>query len=236
MTNEPQGFHFKTNKKLALDNNALHSAFGMDARIRDYADKAKIPVEDVLKYYSIKALYGPKVSKTQLKLLDALYQNLKLSYKKELRIVITPTVLSEVHNKKIVFTPIKPNLFFQNYAVEHVAFNEHEQRLIDELTKDLLSPQKVTLMKHGFPYQKTERPFDGNKNANHDHDARIFAESIFAGVNLFTFDRDFEKKELIYHTVKEFEKKHPETKGISNFKILPDIQQCSTQDQYIFEK
>ena len=236
MTNEPQGFHFKTNKKLALDNNALHSAFGMDARIRDYADKAKIPVEDVMKYYSIKALYGSKVSKTQLKLLDALYQNLKLSYKKELRIVITPTVLSEVHNKKIVFTPIKPNLFFQNYSVEHVAFDEHEQRLIDELTKDLLSPQKVTLMKHGFPYQKTERPFDGNKNANHDHDARIFAESIFAGVNLFTFDRDFEKKELIYHTVKEFEKKHPETKGISNFKILPDIQQCSTQDQYIFEK
>ena len=45
-----------------------------------------------------------------------------------------------------------------------------------------------------------------------------------------------EKKELIYHTVKEFEKKHPETKGISNFKILPDIQQCNTQDQYIFEK
>ena len=108
--------------------------------------------------------------------------------------------------------------------------------LIDELTRDLLSPQKVTLMKNGFLYTKTEWAFEGNHNQNHDHDARIFAESIFAGVNLFTFDRDFENKELIYHTVKEFEKKHPETKGISNFKILPDIQQCSTQDQYIFEK
>lgn len=236
MVDPQEGYVFKNDNKIALDNNALHSAFGLDARIHALAKQTNISVEDVMKYYSIKALYGPKVSKTQLKLLDALYQNLKLSYKKELRIVITPTVLSEVHNKKIVFTPIKPNLFFQNYSVEHVAFDEHEQRLIDELTKDLLSPQKVTLMKHGFPCQKTERPFDGNKNANHDHDARIFAESIFAGVNLFTFDRDFEKKELIYHTVKEFEKKHPETKGISNFKILPDIQQCNTQDQYIFEK
>ena len=223
MTNEPQGFHFKTNKKLALDNNALHSAFGMDARIRDYADKAKIPVEDVLKYCNIKALYDSKVSKNQLQLLAALFDNMKLAYNKELRIVITPTVLHEVYNNHIIFTPIKPNVFFQNYSVEHVAFDEHEQRLIDELTRDLLSPQKVTLMKNGFLYTKTEWAFEGNHNQNHDHDARIFAESIFAGVNLFTFDRDFEKK-------------HPETKGISNFKILPDIQQCNTQDQYIFEK
>lgn len=236
MTNEPQGFHFKTNKKLALDNNALHSAFGMDARIRDYADKAKIPVEDVLKYCDIKALYDSKVSKNQLQLLAALFDNMKLAYNKELRIVITPTVLHEVYNNHIIFTPIKPNVFFQNYSVEHVAFDEHQQILIDELTRDLLSPQKVTLMKNGFLYTKTEWAFEGNHNQNHDHDARIFAESIFAGVNLFTFDRDFEKKELIYHTVKEFEKKHPETKGISNFKILPDIQQCNTQDQYIFEK
>ena len=213
MTNEPQGFHFKTNKKLALDNNALHSAFGMDARIRDYADKAKISVEDVLKYCNIKTLYDSKVSKNQLQLLA-----------------------HEVYNNHVIFTPIKPNVFFQNYSVEHVIFNEHQQMLIDELTRDLLSPQKVTLMKNGFLYTKTEWAFEGNHNQNHDHDARIFAESIFAGVNLFTFDRDFENKELIYHTVKEFEKKHPETKGISNFRILPDIQNQKSQDKYIFER
>lgn len=113
MTNEPQGFHFKTNKKLALDNNALHSAFGMDARIRDYADKAKISVEDVLKYCNIKTLYDSKVSKNQLQLLAALFDNMKLAYNKELRIVITPTVLHEVYNNHVIFTPIKPNVFFK---------------------------------------------------------------------------------------------------------------------------
>lgn len=236
MVDPQEGYVFKNDNKIALDNNALHSAFGLDARIHALAEQTNLSVEDVMKYYSIKALYGSKVSKTQLKLLDALFDNMKLAYNKELRIVITPTVLHEVYNNHIIFTPIKPNVFFQNYSVEHVIFNEHQQMLIDELTRDLLSPQKVTLMKNGFLYTKTEWAFEGNHNQNHDHDARIFAESIFAGVNLFTFDRDFENKELIYHTVKEFEKKHPETKGISNFRILPDIQNQKSQDKYIFER
>lgn len=108
--------------------------------------------------------------------------------------------------------------------------------MIDELTIDLLSPQKHQKFHDGHSYSKDEAPIEGNHNKNHDHDARIFAESVFAGVNLFTFDNDFERRELIYHVVKEFENKHPETKGISNFKIFPDVQKNKLQDKYVFEK
>lgn len=237
MTIEPQKCHFKTDERIALDNNTLHAAFGLDARIREYAKKVRISVDDVMTYCNVGMLYPKNLSHEQRKSLNKLLAIIKSSYKKELRVVITPTVRSEVYDNRLSFSPTKPNIFFQNYMVEHIAFDERQQKFIDELTSDLLAKQEIQRQHKGHIYTRIMSAFDGNKNPNNfDHDARIFAESIFAGVNLFTFDSDFEKRELIYHTVKEFEKKHPETKGISNFKIFPDVQKNKPQDKYVFEK
>lgn len=237
MTIEPQKHHFKTDDRIALDNNTLHAAFGLDTRIHEYAKKVGISVDDVMTYCNVGMLYPKNLNHEQRKSLNQLLAIIKSSYKKELRVVITPTVRSEVYDNRLSFSPTKPNIFFQNYMVEHIMFDEHQQKFIDELTSDLLAKQAIQRQHNGHIYTKTMSAFDGNNNPkNFDHDARIFAESVFAGVNLFTFDNDFERRELIYHVVKEFENKHPETKGISNFKIFPDVQKNKLQDKYVFEK
>lgn len=202
--------------RLAIDNNALCSVLGLVKKIDAIQKTFGTDVQKI----SINMLYPHGQSKKQLQKLDLLLKKLKQSYRGELRFVITPTVLYEIFDTRISFTQNGPNQFFHNFCVEHVAFTEKEQRFINELTKDLLTPVVKAKTHDGHQYQKTEFPFVGNNNKNHDHDARIFAESIFAGTNLFTFDEDFKNKELIYETVQKFESKHPETKGISSYKII----------------
>lgn len=208
---------------LALDNNALCSAFGLDAKILEYSKSRGIDINDFLSYAHANLLYNASNEK-QLKKIDALLSLLKRAYKKEIRFVITPTVLKEVFNNHISFGPVKPNLFFHKLSVQHVAFDDYQQKLIDELVVDLMAPYETTQVHDGHSYKKTTYPFAGNHNQNHDHDARIFAESIFVGADLFTFDTDFKNRDLIYQVVKRFEQKHPETKGISKFKIIIPLQ------------
>ena len=214
----------KKTVRLAIDNNALCSVLGLVKKIDEIQEKFEIDVQKI----NINLLYPHGQSKKQLEKLDSLLRKLKQAYRGELRFVITPTVLSEIFDTRIKFSKNGPNEFFHNFCVEHVAFTEKEQMLIDELTKDLLTPIVKTKVHDGHEYQKTEFPFVGNHNKNHDHDARIFSESIFAGTNIFTFDEDFKNKELIYETVQNFEKKHPETKGISSFRIITP---CSCRKQ-----
>lgn len=202
--------------RLAIDNNALCSVLGLVKKIDEIQEKFGIDVQKI----NINMLYPNGQSKRQLDKLDSLLRKLKQAYRGELRFVIPPTVLSEIFDTRIKFSKNGPNEFFHNFCVEHVAFTEKEQMLIDELTKDLLTPIVKTKVHDGHEYPKTEFPFVGNHNKNHDHDARIFSESIFAGTNIFTFDEDFKNKELIYETVQNFEKKHPETKGISAYRII----------------
>ena len=230
MTNTPQEYHFKNKNKLALDNNALCAAIGMYGKIKTLAERRRLSLDDAFDCFSVDSEYLNANLKHRAKL-KMLFNNLKLAWKKELRLVITPTVRSEIFDKKIVFSQIKPNVFFHDFWVEHTSLDE-SQELIDELTHDLLSSHPVTYYReNGHTYTKKECPIEGNHNENHDHDARIFAESIFIGSHLFTFDSDFDNREQIYATVEEFEKKHPETQGISKFKILPEIQKFKSQDK-----
>lgn len=224
MEQQPQTqFHFKTSRRIALDNNTLCAAFGVDSRIKEYARKAGISIEDVMYYCSINTLYE-NVNKGQRLKLNELYKLIKQARNMEIRFVIPPTVISEIYDRHIVFTPTTPNVFFHEYWVEHCAFDENTQMLIDELTHDLISPQPIIYKNNGREYTKIHKPIEGNHNQNHDHDARIFAESIMLGCDLFTFDGDFKNRQAIYQTVKRFEQKHPEIAGISTHVIVPNIE------------
>lgn len=217
MTNTHQSF--KTQTKLALDNNTLCAAIGLYEKVKALAKRHNISVADAFEEFNIEHEYVKTNQKLKAKL-KALLKFLKLSWNKELRIVITPTVRSEIFDTRIVFTKIKPNMFFQDFCVEHISFEKTQQDLIDELTVDLLSPQKHQKFHDGHSYSKDEAPIEGNHNKNHDHDARIFAECVFSQTDLFTFDSDFKKRDFIYEVVKKFEHKHPEANGISKYRII----------------
>ena len=232
MKNEPQTF--KNNNKIALDNNTLCAAIGLYGKIKAMAQNQKISISDAFAAFCVEREYV-KTNKKVKEKLKTLLKFLKLSWEKELRIVITPTVRSEIFDRNIVFSKIKPNIFFQDFCVEHISFDQTQQKLIDELTLDLMSPHKHMKTCDGFSYLICEPPIEGNHNKNHDHDARIFAECLFAECDLFTFDTDFKNRDQIYEVVNIFEDKHHETQGISKYRIImPKTEQknCSKNNNH----
>ena len=201
----------KEQMHISIDNNVVCGITGLNYKFQKYLEKnPDCSVDDV----TLEKLYPDKrPDENHKKTLSNLLVVLKLSLKKIIRIVILPTVLDEIFDGRINLRDNKPNKFFLDNCVEHVIFTERQKMLIDELTKKLLEPK--------FYNGKKQAPFDGNHNKNHDHDARIFAESIFRGTSLMTFDNDFKNKKLIYEVVEKFEQKYPEeAKGISQFGIL----------------
>lgn len=206
----------KQKVRIALDNNALCIAIGLNKRAMAQSETSGIPYNKL----SASALYPDKNAKF-VRGVDVLFSKLKRAQKGELRFVILPTVVGELFDERITFKESSPFHFFYDLCVQHYTFNEREQELIDELTSDLLKPRKVERFHDGHKYTKVDCPIYGNHNKNHDHDARIVAESCFAGTNLLTFDKDLKNTELIYQVIQEFEQKHPnEAKGFSKFKII----------------
>lgn len=200
---------------LSLDNCALCVAIGLNRKAITFSEKFGIPYDKI----TINSLY-PNGKATQSNRVNLLFNNLKGARNEKVRLVILPTVLSELFDGKKFKKDSAPDKFFEGFSVEHVIFTRREQKLIDELTEDLLRPIKLNITHDGHTYTKIECPIYGNHNKNHDHDARIVAESCFAGAHLFTFDGDLKNTDLIYLTIKNFQLKHPEeTKGFQNFRI-----------------
>lgn len=196
---------------ISIDNNVVCGITGLNFKFQKYLkNNPNCSIDDV----TLEKLYPDNnLTANNKKTISNLLLVLKLSLKKDIRIVILPTVLNEIFDGRINLRDNKPNRFFLDNCIEHVIFTERQKMLIDELTKELLKPK--------FYNGKKQVAFDGNHNKNHDHDARIFAESVFRGTHLMTFDNDFKNKGLIYEVIKEFEQKYPEEAvGISNYKIM----------------
>lgn len=211
--------------RLALDNNALCAILGMIEKIKNFSRVYKISFEEVINQDGIIDNLYFKHPKAYRDKMNKLFDQFKLAINKRVRFVIIPTVLNEISNNNISFSKNKPNMFFHDFCVEHVAFDKKQQQLINQLTKKLLSPQQTANECGEKP------PIEGNRNQdykNFDHDARIVAECVFAGADLFTFDSDFKNRNMIYQTIQDFMtnlssalKFEKQYRDFSKFKIIP---------------